>query len=133
MGERRHDDLARFASLLQLRRRSSHGGSHIKFAAFFFRDEGVDLFRTCISAPGAARQLLFRHARGVYFPLMRKKDADLKEKLNFNLVGGPSLIFTRYHERGSTFIRDNPSKPFHSLIGMDATNLYGKGYCTSFL
>ena len=99
----------------------------------FFHDRRVDLFKTCFSAPGAARQLLFRHSRGTCFPLIGKGDEDLAEKIKFNLVSGPSLIMNRFHAKGETFIRDNPEKPFRTVQGWDASNLYGKALSDELL
>ena len=41
-----------------------------------------------------------------------------------NIVGGPSIIFNRYHEAGKTFIQNNPNKPCQKTIGYDANALY---------
>ena len=41
-----------------------------------------------------------------------------------NIVGGPSIIFNRYHESGKTFIRNNPNRPCKKIIGYDANALY---------
>ena len=41
-----------------------------------------------------------------------------------NIVRGPSIIFNRYHEAGTTFIRNNPNKPCQKIIGYDANALY---------
>ena len=34
-----------------------------------------------------------------------------------NIVGGPSIIFNRYHEAGKTL--NNPNKPCQKIIGYD--------------
>ena len=39
-------------------------------------------------------------------------------------MGGPSIIFHRYHESGRTFIRYKPNKPCKKIIGYDANALY---------
>ena len=41
-----------------------------------------------------------------------------------NIVGCPSIIFHRYHEKDKTFIRNIPSKPIKSIQGYDANALY---------
>ena len=41
-----------------------------------------------------------------------------------NIVGGPSIIFNRYHETDKTFIRNNPNKPCQKIIGYDPNALY---------
>ena len=43
--------------------------------------------------------------------------------LKDSIVGGPSIIFNRYHESGKTFIR-NGEKICKKIIGYDANALY---------
>ena len=40
-----------------------------------------------------------------------------------NIVGGPSIIFNRYHEKGQTIIR-NKTKQCQGCVGLDANALY---------
>ncbi len=92
----------------------------------FFHERRVDLFKTCISAPGAAREALFRHSRSTRFLSIGKGDEDPTEKIKFNLVSGNSLIMNHFHSKGEIFIRDNLEKPFRTVQVWDAANLYGK-------
>ena len=52
-----------------------------------------------------------------------EKDKDLAHKLRENVVGGPSIIFTRYAEVGKTMIR-NSSNICKTVVGVDASQLY---------
>ncbi len=90
----------------------------------FYCDLGVDPFKNAISVPGIARQLLFRTAKenNAYFALFGNQDMDLYYTLRKNIVGGPSIIFTRHHEVGSTLIRGD--KVCQSIVGYDANALY---------
>ena len=87
-----------------------------------YKKEGIDLLRSAISIPGIARQLLFKTAAecGASFSLFDKANSDLHRIFNDNLVGGPSIIFNRYHKVGETFIRGNKNKPCRALFGDDA-------------
>jgi hypothetical protein len=55
-----------------------------------------------------------------YFTLPDEKNKDLCDLFKNNIVGGPSIVFHRYHEKDKTFIRpkeyDDP-KPCKSIIG----------------
>ncbi len=94
-----------------------------KFQKFYF-DKGVDVFKTAISVPGIARQLLFRTAKKVdaNFALFDKQNEDLYKTFKRNIVGGPSIIFTRHHKSGETRIRGE--KKCRSILGFDANALY---------
>ena len=94
-----------------------------RFQKFYF-DKGIDVFKTAISVPGIARQMLFRTARkeNVTFALFDENNKDLYQTIKNNIVGGPSIIFTRHHCAGKTLIRG--LKPCRSILGFDANALY---------
>lgn len=58
------------------------------------------------------------------FPLLHRNDEDLYHVIKSNIIGGPSIIFTRYHENGKTYIRSDKSTPCESILGYDANSLY---------
>ena len=58
------------------------------------------------------------------FHLFNPKNKDIYRLFKENIVGGPSIIFNRYHKSGKTFIQNNPNKPCQKIIGYDAKNLY---------
>ncbi|MEW8545912.1 MAG: hypothetical protein AB2693_20510 [Candidatus Thiodiazotropha sp.] len=92
----------------------------------FFISQNIDVFKDCISVPGVARKMLFqcaKKARGS-FALIDKRDEDLYHKIKASLVGGPSIVTTRYHEVGQTYIREDKSKPTKSIFGYDYNSLY---------
>jgi hypothetical protein len=64
----------------------------------FYKREQLDVFKTAISVPGIARKMLFQEAKrlNVYFSLFGKKHEDLYNTVKQNIVGGPSIIFTRH-------------------------------------
>ncbi len=92
----------------------------------FYFNKGIDVFKTSISVPGIARQLLFRTAKdaGVNFALFDKKSSDLYDTFKQNVVGGPSIIFNRHAKAGETFIRNNQNKLCQRIRGDDANALY---------
>ena len=92
----------------------------------YYFDRNIDIFKCSISVPGLARQMLFESARkeGAAFSLFDTSNEDLYDAVKRNIIGGPSIIFKRYHEADKSFIRGNPQKPCKKIIGFDANALY---------
>lgn len=77
----------------------------------FYTARNIDPFKTCISAPGVARELVFRSAAGkAHFACFDFQNKDLYTAFRKGMCGGPAIIFHRYHERNKTFIRRNENK-----------------------
>ena len=96
-----------------------------KMQQFYFENH-IDLFKVAVSVPGIARQWLFNTARKAKtnFALIDSRDDDLYYTIKQNIVGGPSIIFTRDAEVGRTFVRNDPNKPVSNIVGFDANALY---------
>ena len=95
----------------------------------FYKDRKLDMFKDGISVPGLTNKFLFDSITdGSFFSLIGEKDKDLYETIRKNLVGGPSIVFHRYHWKDDTYLRtQNPeieSKLCQSVIGFDANALY---------
>ena len=95
-----------------------------------YKVKQVDMFKTAISVPGIARQLLYKCAidNDAKFALIDAKNKDLFFTMQNNLVGGPSIIFNREVISGVTKIRQG-EKIAKRVIGFDANSLYL--YCFS--
>ena len=72
----------------------------------FYTEKGIDILKDAVSVPGVSLHYLLRGAvernAELYAPNKEAYDM-LKEAV----VGGPSLVFTRYHEVGITPIRSH--------------------------
>ena len=92
----------------------------------FYRDRRIDIFKVSISVPGVARRMLFDIAKkaGATFAICDAKNADLYKTIKNNIVGGPSIIFTRHHKAFETYIRQELGKVCQRLVGFDANALY---------
>ncbi|XP_071805255.1 uncharacterized protein [Asterias amurensis] len=89
----------------------------------FYKDKNIDMFKDGISAPGLSLRYLFQSMPGDdFFTLIEAKHKDFYHTLKDNIVGGPSIVFHRYHEKGETKIRGG--KPCEKVIGYDANALY---------
>ncbi|XP_031572492.1 uncharacterized protein LOC116306555 [Actinia tenebrosa] len=67
----------------------------------------------------------------IFFSLFDEKNKDLYYLFKKNMVGGPSIIFHRYHEAGKTKIREVEMrakgiepKTCQKIVGLDANALY---------
>ena len=92
----------------------------------FYAERGIDILKDAVSIPGVSLHYLLRGSieRGadLYAP---SKEA--YEMLKGAVVGGPSLVFTRYHEVGKTRIRSHQytnAKMCQNILGYDANALY---------
>ena len=83
------------------------------------RLDGVDILKTCVSAPGVAQSLMNHHVaaepgyQGLY--LFHDDEQDLVHLFRNNITGGPSIVFNRQvteQDQGH-------------VLGYDANALYG--------
>ena len=90
----------------------------------FYHDRGIDMFKDGISVPGLSLLHLFNDLpNDTYFIVFNRTNSDLHELVKDNIVGGPAIIFHRYHEKNVTRIRGG-SEPCRSIVGYDANALY---------
>ena len=92
----------------------------------FYTEKGIDLFKDAVSIPGLSMHYLLRGSieRGAELWAPNKEEYDM---LKGAVVGGRSLVFTRYHEAGVTRIRSHQiEKPklCHKILGYDANAFY---------
>ena len=90
----------------------------------FYHDRGIDMFKDGISVPGLSLLHLFNDLpNDTYFTVFNRTNSELHELVKDNIVGGPAIIFHRYHEKNVTRIRGG-SEPCRSIVGYDANALY---------
>lgn len=95
-----------------------------------YQSKGIDMFKDAISVPGLSVKWLFNEtaSRDIPIPLIDKKNSDLYQTIKQNIVGGPSIVFHRYHEKDKTYIRQHQfhaeSKLCKQVYGFDANALY---------
>ncbi len=92
----------------------------------FYTEKGIDILKDAVSIPGVSLHYLLRGAveRGAEMYSPCKKGYEM---LKGAVVGGPSIIFTRYHEAGITKIRDHQFENANfckNIVGYDANALY---------
>ena len=90
----------------------------------FYRDRDIDMFKDGISVPGLSLLHLFNDLpNDTNFVTFNQTNSDLHELVKDNIVGGPAIIFHRYHEKGITKIRGG-SELCRKIVGYDANALY---------
>ena len=92
--------------------------------AAFYRDRHIDMFKDGISVPGLSLLYLFSNLpKDTFFTVFNNTNKDAHKLVKDNIVGGPAIIFHRYHEKGITKIRGG-SELCRSIVGYDANALY---------
>ena len=92
--------------------------------AGFYKHQNIDMFKDGISVPGLSLLHLFHDLpNDTYFTVFNRTNSDLHELVKDNIVGGPAIIFHRYHEKDVTKIRGG-GETCRSIVGYDANALY---------
>ena len=90
-----------------------------------YKEKNIDLFKNCVTVPSAARRLLFSSVdNDIQFAIISEKQKDIYTLFKNNIIGGPSIVMSRYHKKGETCIRCNPEKICESVYGWDTNSLY---------
>ena len=89
------------------------------------------MFKDAVSIPGISVKWKFFDLKGdnsVDIPLISSENHDLYHTVKQNIVGGPSIVFHRHHEKDVTKIREtdykNEAKTCQNVLGCDANALY---------
>lgn len=90
----------------------------------WWRSVGIDMLTQALSLPTLALRHLFNNiSHGYYFPLINENNADWFWSMKEQIVGGPSMVYHRHHEKGRTKIR-NGSRLCRQILGLDCNALY---------
>ena len=90
----------------------------------FYKHQNIDMFKDGISVPGLSLLHLFNDLpNDTYFTVFNWTNIDLHKLVKDNIVGGPAIIFHRYHEKDVTKIRGG-SELCRKIVGYDANALY---------
>ena len=95
----------------------------------FYQQSGIDMFKQGISVPGLTLLYLFNDLpEKTYFAIFNEKNKDLHDLVKDNIIGGPSIMFHRYHEKWVTTLSQDEygeaARPCRSIVGYDANALY---------
>jgi len=77
----------------------------VETATSFYKQRHIDMMKDGISLPGLTIRHMFSDIpKGDYFTIVNRSDADLNWLIKEYIVGGPAIIFHRYHEKDVTFL-----------------------------
>ena len=85
-------------------------------------DDRLDMFKDSVSLPGLTQRYLFRNMGNDYFTVFGEEHKDLYKEMKESVVGGPSIVFCRYQEKGKTLIKGK--EVCQRITGWDANSLY---------
>ena len=89
----------------------------------FYKQQNIDMFKDGVSVPGLTLLYLFNDLpSNTFFTVFNQTNSDLHLLVKDNIVGGPAIIFHRYHEKYVTKIRGEET--CRSIVGYDANALY---------
>ena len=93
----------------------------------FYHNKGIDMLKLGCTLPNLANICLHKSTDSKFYPFT-ESDEDLLEKIREDMVGGPSIVFTRKAVVDETFIRKS-SNLCKSIVGIDASQLYPYSMC----
>ena len=95
-----------------------------------YHNKGIDMLKLGCTLPNLANICLHKSTDSKFYPFT-ESEKDLLEKLREDMVGGPSIVFTR-KAVVYTFIRKS-SNLCKSIVGIDASQLYPYSRCQPML
>ena len=93
----------------------------------FYHEKGIGMLKLGCTLPILANICLHKSTSANLYPFT-ETDKDLLQEIREDMVGGPSIVFTRKAVVDETFIRN--SEIFcKSIVGIDASQLYPFSMC----
>ena len=86
----------------------------------FYHDKDIDMLKLGCTLPNLANICLHKSTDAKFYPFM-EGDKDLLEKSQEDVVGGPSIVFTRKAVVDETFIRKSTNL-CKSIVGLTLAN-----------
>ena len=87
----------------------------------FYHNKGIDMLKLGFTLSNLANVCLHKSTDSKFYP-STELDKDLPEKIREDMVGGPSIVFTRKAVVDETFIRKS-SNLCKAIVGIDASQL----------
>ena len=93
----------------------------------FYHNKGIDTLKLGGTLPNLANICLYKSTDSKFYPF-KESDKDLLERIREDMVGGPSIVFTRKAVVDETFIRKS-SNLCKSIGGIDVCQFYPYSMC----
>ena len=88
----------------------------------FYHKKGIDMLKLGCTLPNLANTCLHKSISAKVYPFTEAYN-DLLQKIREDMVGGPSIVFTRKALVDETFLR-NSRNICKSIVGIDASQLF---------
>ena len=95
----------------------------------FYHDKNIDMLKLGCTLPNLANISLHKSTDAKFYTIT-EGDKDFLEKILEDVVGGPSIVFTREAVVDETFIRKS-ANICKSIVGIDASRLYPYSMCVN--
>ena len=92
-----------------------------------YHDKDFDMLKLGCTLPNLANICSHKFTNAKFYPFT-EGDKGLLEKIREDVVGGPSIVFTRKTVLDETFIRKSTNL-CKSIVGIDASQLYPNSVC----
>ena len=93
----------------------------------FYHDKHIDMLKLGCTLLNLSNSCLQKSTDANFYPFT-EVDKDLMEKIREDVVGGPSIVFTREAVVDETFIRKS-ANICKTIVGIDASQLYPYSMC----
>ena len=93
----------------------------------FHHNKGIDMLKLGCTLPNLSNICLHKSTHSKFYPFT-ESEKDLLEKIRKDMVGGPSVLFTRKALVDEFFIRKS-SKLCKSIVVIDDSQLYPYSMC----
>ena len=93
----------------------------------FYHDKNIDMLKLGCTLPNLANICLYKSTDAKFDPFT-EGDKNLLEKNREDVVGGPSIVFTRKAVVNETFIQKS-TNICKSIVGIDASQIYPNSTC----
>ena len=93
----------------------------------FYHQKEIDMLKLVCTLPNLANICLHKSTDSKFYPFT-ESDKDLFEKIREDMVGGPSIVFTRKAVVDENLIRKSTNL-CKSIVGIDASQLYPYSTC----
>ena len=93
----------------------------------FYHDKDIDMLKLGCTLPNQANICLHKSTDAKFYPFT-EREKDLLQKIREDVVGGPTIVFTRQAVVDKTFIRKS-ANICKSVVRIDASQLYPYSMC----
>ena len=93
----------------------------------FYHDKGIDMLNLGCTLPNLAKICLHKSTDHKFYSFFSSY-SDLLDKIQEDMTGGPSIVFTRKAVANETFIRKS-NNLCKSIVGIDASQQYPYSMC----